>query len=539
MQHITASALLLFVYMKLISLIIHFYITGFIVCLLFIAAGNAHPVDNQFKREVIKVEEVKESEAYKVMLSYCMIGDTGMVDFSAQIKNKKSDQYYDQSLEFQIENEEGLKQVPYQPFIDNDHNFRMRSFIDTLGKYKLFLRFSDKGVDNEFVIPVEIKKHETVDSCLWCGMSLAGCETLHFLTLVDGHIDKACCSHCAIDAKNKLKDRVNLIETIDYDGGEKIDLTKAWFVEKSNLDIKNSMPPYIFAFASRDKAEVFKNKHGGNIADYKELKAEIRGKDESGFSTGEIDELLILEEMFYKIKESYYKEINIKDLVDISMRAVMKSLDRDSSLKKIEPSSLDFIRGFDREETVKDVDIVDGHIGYIKITYFGRRTKESFDKAMNQLVSRNIKGVIIDLRDNPGGSFNDAVQIMQYFVPDGVELVTTKIKDKEIVRVADSKMKQDYPLAILINKGTASSAELFAASLRHHKKAVLIGENSFGKTTIQKAHPLNNEYTMFLTIGKYLLPDGKGVGKDGISPDYKINDPDQQLLKAIKVLTDK
>ncbi len=505
----------------------------------FVQSVSAHRFNNSLKTEAVRVEQVKETEKYSVLFLYYTIGDSGYVDFSAQIKKSSSGDYYNKGVKFQIEDSKGVKRKQYQPFVDAENNFKMRDMVEIGTQYSFIVQFNNEGVDNEFIFPFEIEKVDRTNFCSWCGMSIKGGESIHYLTTDKGEVLKTCCIHCAVDVKNSGKEEIASIETADHSSGKRFDIVNGWFVENSEEIIKNSMPPFIFPFLSLKDANGFKAKYGGDIVDYRSLEKEINSKWDTEFSSNEIEDFILLEDLFYKIQKNYYKDMSIKSMVDISIDAVMKSLDKDSSLKGLKPSSLEFIRGFERDETISDVKVINDKTGYLKINYFGRRCKEDFRKAKESLLLKKIDSLIIDLRDNPGGSIDEAVEIIQNFIPDNSVIVTVKLREGEKEYLSQTEEKWDYPLAILINSGTASSAEMFAATLRHYKKAVIVGENSYGKSTIQRVHPLNNELILSLTAGRYYLPEGKAIPVKGIDPDIRVDGEKEQVLKAVNVLRDK
>ncbi|MGR3302639.1 MAG: S41 family peptidase [Candidatus Scalindua sp.] len=262
---------------------------------------------------------------------------------------------------------------------------------------------------------------------------------------------------------------------------------------------------------------------------------EIKKEQDLNYSSDETGNSPLVDKLIYKIKESYYKDIDVSAMVGLSIEEIMASLDQYSSLKKIKPSSLDFIRGFERDETISDTRIINDNIGYIKIKHFGRRTKEGFKKALANVKDIDLRGLIIDLRDNPGGSLEETLQIMELFIPEGRLLVTVSSKGQTKYFSRNSE-EFTCPLVILINNNTASSAEIFASTLRYHKKATLVGTESYGKGTIQKVFPLNYNHTLVLTIGEFDLADGTTLQDSGIKPDYVIDGDDEQMAFAIELI---
>ena len=158
-----------------------------------------------------------------------------------------------------------------------------------------------------------------------------------------------------------------------------------------------------------------------------------------------------------------------------------------------------------------------------------------------------MKGYVIDLRNNPGGLLTQAINITDIFLDDG-EIVSTKGRRISETRKFFAKKGDETkgkPLVILINNGSASASEIFAGALKDHKRAIILGENSYGKGSVQSIIPLKNGGGMRLTISKYYLPSGKSISEVGVTPDilieeneneFKIDtDKDNQLNYAIKL----
>lgn len=347
------------------------------------------------------INHFKERGEYRITLSYYPVGYTGIFDFSVRAERIDSGFYYNKGLEFKIIDPQGIERVSYIPFLDNEYNYKMRQVLKDKGQYLFIIQFDQEEGRQEITLPFEIKEQRIEDICSWCSMLITNTKTVHFLILDDG-VKKACCIHCAIDFRKKFDDKFTSMESVDYYSDEKIDSQKAWFLNDSNIILKDSMPPYVVAFRSLESAKDFQKTYDGEIIDYNRLEHEILGKKDSEFSSEEDEELFLLEELILRIKENYYKDIDVKELVKLSVNGIITALDQYSSLKKIKPSSLDFIRGFDRDETISDIRIINDNIGYIKIKHFGRRTKEGFKKAMMDFRKIDPRGLIIDIRDNPG-----------------------------------------------------------------------------------------------------------------------------------------
>jgi carboxyl-terminal processing protease len=189
---------------------------------------------------------------------------------------------------------------------------------------------------------------------------------------------------------------------------------------------------------------------------------------------------------------------------------------------------------------------------YIRLSEFGDNTNAEWQKIAisvnNQMKSdKSIKGIVFDLRNNPGGYLNDAVFIISEFVKSGTAVMQEDSDGKRTAYPVTGKgLLTDVPVVVLINKGSASASEIVSGALRDNNRAKLVGDNSFGKGTIQQAEDLGNGAGLHVTIAKWLTPDGTwvGNGKDGkgLTPDYPVQldpkDPshDTQLEKAVEIL---
>ena len=193
--------------------------------------------------------------------------------------------------------------------------------------------------------------------------------------------------------------------------------------------------------------------------------------------------------------------------------------------------------------------IIDNNIGYIRLTAFNENSSSQIKKKISEFKNdKSIEGYILDLRNNPGGLLSQAVKISDFFLSDG-EIVSTKSRKEGENRkwfanrgdIIDGKT-----LIVLINGGSASASEIVAGALKDHKRAILLGESSFGKGSVQSIIPLKNRGAIRLTISKYYLPSGKSISEVGVSPDivvtesseeFRINTKsDNQLDYAVKLL---
>lgn len=506
----------------------------FFLNILVLSSAYSHEPDGNAPIRPAVTNHLKETEEYRTTLSYYPVGDTGIFDFTVRVEKISSGSYYNQDLEFKIVDPQGIERISYIPFLDNEYNYRMRQVLKDKGQYVFIVQFIREGRDHEITFPFKVEEYNIENMCAWCRMLVTNIKTAYFLTL-NGDDKKSCCIHCALNYINKFNDKFISMKSVDYYSEEKIDSQKAWYINGPDIILKDSMPPYVVAFSTIESARDFQKTYDGKIVDFNRLKYEVLRKEDPEFSPKEDEDILLLEELILRIKENYYKDIDVKELIELSIKNITTSLDQYSSLKEIKPSSLDFIRGFERDETISDTRIINDNIGYIKIKHFGRRTKEGFKKALTDIIDIDLRGLIIDLRDNPGGSLEETIQVMEFFIPEGRLLATVNSKGKTKY-FSNNNEEFGYPLVILINNNTASSAEIFASTLRYHNKATLVGTNSYGKGTIQKAFPLNYNHTLILTIGEFDLADGATLQNSGIKPDYVIEGDEEQITFAIELI---
>ena len=199
-------------------------------------------------------------------------------------------------------------------------------------------------------------------------------------------------------------------------------------------------------------------------------------------------------------------------------------------------------------ESVKSK-ILDDKIGYLRLTSFNENSSEQIKNKIKEIKKdKKIKGYILDLRNNPGGLLTQAIRISDFFLDYG-EIVSTKSRKSSENRKWFSKkgdLIDGKTLIVLINYGSASASEIVAGALKEHKRAILIGENSYGKGSVQSIIPLKNKGAIRLTISKYYLPSGKSISEVGVTPDIEIEessdgfaintDTDNQLNFALKLL---
>ena len=208
----------------------------------------------------------------------------------------------------------------------------------------------------------------------------------------------------------------------------------------------------------------------------------------------------------------------------------------------------DITREIIQVQSVKS-ELINDNIGYIRLTSFNENSSEQIKKKINNInKNKNLKGYILDLRNNPGGLLSQAIKISDFFLENG-EIVSTKSRQVSENRKWFAK-KGDIidgkTLIVLINYGSASASEIVAGALKDHKRAIILGENSYGKGSVQSIIPLKNRGAIRLTIAKYYLPSGKSISEVGVTPDIEVieqltdfkfnSETDNQLNFALKLL---
>ncbi|MBD1173378.1 S41 family peptidase [Pelagibacterales bacterium SAG-MED03] len=194
-------------------------------------------------------------------------------------------------------------------------------------------------------------------------------------------------------------------------------------------------------------------------------------------------------------------------------------------------------------------DLLENNIGYIRLTSFNDNSSQQIKKRIKKLKeNKNLKAFILDLRNNPGGLLSQAIKISDFFLEDG-EIVSTRSRKKSENRkwfARKGDITDGKTLLVLINYGSASASEIVAGALKDHKRAIILGERSYGKGSVQSIIPLKNKGAIRLTVSKYYLPSGKSISEVGVRPDIEVNeegddfriktDTDNQLNYAIKLL---
>lgn len=187
--------------------------------------------------------------------------------------------------------------------------------------------------------------------------------------------------------------------------------------------------------------------------------------------------------------------------------------------------SLTLQREIIKIESVRDVRILEGGVGYVQLTEFSEHTGEQFGRALDRLLEQNMTSLIIDVRDNPGGLLDAAVDVAEPFFRKGELIVFTqgrKAGDREELRATRDGSPLSLPVAMLVNAGSASAAEVLTGALKDTGRAVVVGERTFGKGSVQSIFTLKNGEGLRLTTARYYTPSGESIHAKGIAPHVEV-----------------
>ena len=176
-------------------------------------------------------------------------------------------------------------------------------------------------------------------------------------------------------------------------------------------------------------------------------------------------------------------------------------------------------------KSIKSAKILEDKIGYIRLSVFQERSAKDLEDALTELEKQGMDGLILDLRNDPGGLLNVAADVAGKFLPTGEMIVYTKGRNNKQdmeFRVKERKPRTDYPMVVLVDQGSASGSEIVAGALQDHKRAVIVGIKSFGKGSVQTVIPLSDGSGIRLTTSKYYTPSGRSIHGQGIMPDIVV-----------------
>ena len=250
-----------------------------------------------------------------------------------------------------------------------------------------------------------------------------------------------------------------------------------------------------------------------------------------------------------KINDTQVQGKSLSEAVDLMRGPVGSSIEL-TVRRRGEKKALTFniTREIIEVQSVKS-DLLENNIGYIRLTSFNDNSGEQIENKIRELnKNKNLNSYILDLRNNPGGLLSQSIKISDFFLDNG-EIVSTKSRKASENRkwfAKNGDITEGKTLVVLINYGSASASEIVAGALKDHKRAIILGERSYGKGSVQSIIPLKNRGAIRLTVAKYYLPSGKSISEVGVMPDIEVledsdefrikTETDNQLSYAIKLL---
>ncbi|GIL18832.1 MAG: peptidase S41 [Oligoflexia bacterium] len=202
-----------------------------------------------------------------------------------------------------------------------------------------------------------------------------------------------------------------------------------------------------------------------------------------------------------------------------------------------EPKDIHIVRGSVKIRSVKPTDFEDGFV-YVKITSFIENTSKDLEKALQDTEKKygTVKGLILDLRRNPGGLLDQAVRVSDLFIPEGpiVSTIGRDQKNKEVTMASKKAKYTNFPIIVLMNEYSASASEIVAGALQDNKRAIIMGEKSFGKGSVQSVIKLGDGSGLKITVARYYTPSGRSIQAEGIQPDIEVEEVDAEAFgKAV------
>ncbi len=241
-------------------------------------------------------------------------------------------------------------------------------------------------------------------------------------------------------------------------------------------------------------------------------------------------------------------EIDGEKSAGLSLREVVKRLrgEKGSSVKlsvqgldEEEPREVEIIRDDIQVLSVKGARLIQEKIGYIRITQFSAPTAELLEEKTRALLEEGMEALVLDLRGNPGGLLKSAVAVSSLFLDKGDVIVSTRGREDVYGHhtryVEDKAQFPDFPMAVLVNGGSASASEIVAGALQDNHRAVVVGTTTFGKASVQSVIPLGEEQksAIRLTIAQYFTPSGKQIHEKGLEPDIPVPVPPEEWRRVM------
>ena len=246
----------------------------------------------------------------------------------------------------------------------------------------------------------------------------------------------------------------------------------------------------------------------------------------AGLRAGDVIIAVDGEDTFGKTLLEIVRKIRGKPGTKVKLTIMRRGVDK--------PFTVEITRAIIKIQSVKHTTI--GNVGYVKISQFQHDTSKELKKVLQEFVSLGVEGIIVDLRNNPGGLLQEAVNVSDLFLPEGKLIVITKGRREEERFYSKRKpiVPESIPIVILINKGSASASEIVTGALQDHGRATVVGEKSFGKASVQNIIPLEDGSAVKLTVAYYYTPKGRLIHKRGIKPDYVVEMKDEVWEKLAK-----
>ena len=357
----------------------------------------------------------------------------------------------------------------------------------------------------------------------------------------------------ALSLENEIYKKIDLfgevLEKINEEYVDEIDQSKS--MDSAINGLLQSLDPY----SSYMSPEIFKEMQTETSGEFGGLGIEV------GMESGVVKVISPIDDTpasrsgikagdyIVKINDTQVQGKSLTEAVELMRGPVGSSIEltvRRQGAKKA--LTFNIVREIIQIKSVK-ADLLEKNIGYIRLTSFNENSSGQIKKEIEKLKkNNNLKAYILDLRNNPGGLLSQAIKISDFFLENG-EIVSTKGRKASENRrwfAKQGDLTDGKALIVLINYGSASASEIVAGALKDHKRAILLGDNSYGKGSVQSIIPLKNDGAIRLTIAKYYLPSGKSISEVGVSPDIMISeesnnfkiktDTDNQLDYAIKLI---
>ena len=357
----------------------------------------------------------------------------------------------------------------------------------------------------------------------------------------------------ALSLENEIYKKIDLfgevLEKINEEYVDEIDQSKS--MDSAINGLLQSLDPY----SSYMSPEIFKEMQTETSGEFGGLGIEV------GMESGVVKVISPIDDTpasrsgikagdyIVKINDTQVQGKSLTEAVELMRGPVGSSIEltvRRQGAKKA--LTFNIVREIIQIKSVK-ADLLEKNIGYIRLTSFNENSSGQIKKEIGKLKkNNNLKAYILDLRNNPGGLLSQAIKISDFFLENG-EIVSTKGRKASENRrwfAKEGDLTDGKALIVLINYGSASASEIVAGALKDHKRAILLGDNSYGKGSVQSIIPLKNDGAIRLTIAKYYLPSGKSISEVGVSPDIMISeesndfkiktDTDNQLNYAIKLI---